>query len=182
LVPLEQFDEEDDDADDIESALTGTSGARTLPELGAEVEELNQLVEQARNAMQLSPERKLEELARVIAEQTVKEHDEKILIFTEHRDTLDYLAGKLREWGHSVCVIHGGMKLQDRIAAEKEFRQRTQFLVATDAAGEGINLQFCRVMINWDLPWNPNRLEQRMGRIHRYGQQFEVQIVNLVAK
>ena len=74
------------------------------------------------------------------------------------------------------------MRLADRIAAEKEFRGPAQFMVATEAAGEGINLQFCKVMINWDLPWNPNRLEQRMGRIHRYGQEYEVQVVNLVAK
>ena len=73
------------------------------------------------------------------------------------------------------------MKLADRIAAEKEFRGPSQFMVATEAAGEGINLQFCKAMINWDLPWNPNRLEQRMGRIHRYGQEFEVNVINLVA-
>ena len=91
------------------------------------------------------------------------------------------LARQLREWGYSVCNIHGGMKLADRIGAEKEFRGLAQFMVATEAAGEGINLQFCKVMINWDLPWNPNRLEQRMGRIHRYGQEYEVEVVNLVA-
>ncbi|HLA13746.1 MAG TPA: helicase-related protein, partial [Gemmatimonadaceae bacterium] len=94
----------------------------------------------------------------------------------------DYLTRKLKESGFSVCNIHGGMKLQDRIAAEKQFRGPVQFLVATDAAGEGINLQFCKVMVNWDLPWNPNRLEQRMGRIHRYGQEYEVEVVNLVAE
>ena len=112
---------------------------------------------------------------------TVADRTEKILVFTEHRDTLTYLTRRLKEQGYSVCNIHGGMKLADRIAAEKEFRGPAQFMVATEAAGEGINLQFCKVMINWDLPWNPNRLEQRMGRIHRYGQEHEVHIVNLVA-
>ena len=179
---LIDYDDEEDDSDEAEEAVSKATAARSVAELETEVEELNRLVGHAHRAMNAGPERKLEELERVIREQTVADRAEKILIFTEHRDTLEYLAGKLRSWGNEVCVIHGGMKLQDRIAAEKQFRQTAQLLVATDAAGEGINLQFCRVMINWDLPWNPNRLEQRMGRIHRYGQQFEVQIFNLVAK
>jgi hypothetical protein len=74
------------------------------------------------------------------------------------------------------------MSLEDRVAAERIFKQETQVMVATEAAGEGINLQFCNLMINYDLPWNPNRLEQRMGRIHRYGQRKEVYVANLVAK
>ncbi|MCA9831547.1 MAG: DUF3883 domain-containing protein [Dehalococcoidia bacterium] len=177
----EEFDEEEDDTDEIERAVSGASAATSAEQLEAEIEQLKLLVAHARRAMALGPERKVEELQRVIREATVAEHDEKILIFTEHRDTLEYLTTRLREWGHSVVNIHGGMQLPARIAAEKAFRGDAQFLVATDAAGEGINLQFCRVMINWDLPWNPNRLEQRMGRIHRYGQKFEVQIFNLVA-
>lgn len=175
--------DDDDPTDDetTEEKLSGTSGARNIHELAEEVEWLARLVSQARATRETTTERKLQEFERVVNDQTIGETAEKILIFTEHRDTLDYLVGKLREWGRSVCFIHGGMKLQDRIAAEREFRRGAQFMVATDAAGEGINLQFCRVMINWDLPWNPNRLEQRMGRIHRYGQQSEVQIFNLVA-
>ena len=120
----------------------------------------------------------------------------KLLIFTEHKDTLDYLAGdgkdgrplgKLREWGLKVTQIHGGMKIGDRdtpgtrIYAEREFREDAQVLVATEAAGEGINLQFCWLMINYDIPWNPVRLEQRMGRIHRYGQEHDCLIFNFVA-
>src|SRR5205807_2071217 len=95
--------------------------------------------------------------------------------------------GKLREWGLSVCTIHGGMKVGDRdtpgsrICAEREFREDHQVLVATEAAGEGINLQFCWLMINFDIPWNPVRLEQRMGRIHRYGQEHDCLIFNFVA-
>jgi superfamily II DNA/RNA helicase len=121
----------------------------------------------------------------------------KMLLFTEHKDTLDYLAGdgkegrplgKLREWGLSVTTIHGGMKIGDRdtpgsrIYAEREFRDEAQVLVATEAAGEGINLQFCWFMINFDIPWNPVRLEQRMGRIHRYGQEHDCLIFNFVAR
>ena len=120
----------------------------------------------------------------------------KLLIFTEHKDTLDYLVGdgqdgrplgKLREWGLTVTQIHGGMKIGDRdtpgtrIYAEREFREECQVLVATEAAGEGINLQFCWFMINYDIPWNPVRLEQRMGRIHRYGQEKDCLIFNFVA-
>src|SRR5437773_447727 len=119
-----------------------------------------------------------------------------LLMFTEHKDTLDYLAGdgrderalgKLREWGLKVTQIHGGMKIGDRdtpgtrIFAERDFRESAQVLVATDAAGEGINLQFCWLMINYDVPWNFVRLEQRMGRIHRYGQEKECLILNFVS-
>lgn len=174
-------DEDDDNIDEQEEQVSGASNARTAEELEAEIALLAGLIEKARAAAQQGPERKLRELRTVVENQTVSDHNEKFLVFTEHKDTLDYLTRKLKEWGYSVCNIHGGMKLQDRIAAEKEFRSTAQFMVATDAAGEGINLQFCRVMVNWDLPWNPNRLEQRMGRIHRYGQEFEVEVVNLVA-
>ena len=119
----------------------------------------------------------------------------KLLIFTEHKDTLDFLVGdgrdgrpmgKLREWNLTVTQIHGGMKIGDRdtpgtrIYAEREFRETCQVLVATEAAGEGINLQFCWLMVNYDIPWNPVRLEQRMGRIHRYGQEKDCLIFNFV--
>ena len=120
----------------------------------------------------------------------------KLLIFTEHKDTLDYLAGdgkdgrplgKLRQVEPKTTQIHGGMKIGDRdtpgsrIYAEREFRDDAQVLVATEAAGEGINLQFCWFMVNYDIPWNPVRLEQRMGRIHRYGQEQDCLIFNFVA-
>ena len=179
------YDPEEDDLDDLtteeEEALSGASTARTPEELRAEIARLDELIALAEATRLKGPEKKLSEFLRVIEEQTVSDRNEKILVFTEHRDTLTYLTRKLREWGYSVCNIHGGMKLVDRIGAEKEFRGSAQFMVATEAAGEGINLQFCKVMINWDLPWNPNRLEQRMGRIHRYGQEYEVQVYNLVA-
>ena len=164
-----------------ERSLSGASTARTPEELRTEIKQLDTLIRLAETTRTRGPERKLDELRKVIESQTVNDRNEKILIFTEHRDTLDYLTQKIREWGYSVCNIHGGMRLVGRINAEKEFRGPAQFMVATEAAGEGINLQFCKVMINWDLPWNPNRLEQRMGRIHRYGQEYEVEVVNLVA-
>src|SRR5204863_6798227 len=120
----------------------------------------------------------------------------KLLLFTEHKDTLDFLVGdgkegrplgKLREWGLSVTQRHGGMKIGDRdtpgarIYAEREFRENCQVIVAIEAAGEGINLQFCWLMVNFDIPWNPVRLEQRMGRIHRYGQEKDCLILNFVS-
>jgi hypothetical protein len=106
---------------------------------------------------------------------------EKMLIFTEWKDTLDYLVQKIKGWGYSLCSIHGNMNLDKRIQAESEFKHEAQIMVSTEAGGEGINLQFCWLMVNYDIPWNPNRLEQRMGRVHRYGQQNEVHIYNLVA-
>lgn len=181
LVEVDEDDDETELTEEQEDQLSAASNARTPEELAAEIRLLEGLVAKAHSAIGMGPERKLREFERVLREQEVENRGEKILIFTEHRDTLTYLTEKLAQWGYSVCAIHGGMKLQDRIAAEKDFRGPKQFMVATDAAGEGINLQFCRVMVNWDLPWNPNRLEQRMGRIHRYGQEFEVEVVNLVA-
>ena len=183
-APVE-YDPDEEDPEDLtdedEEALSGASTARTPRELQDEVVQLEGLIKLAQTTREKGPERKVAELRKVIGSQMVADRNEKILVFTEHRDTLTYLTRQLREWGYSVCNIHGGMKLADRIAAEKEFRGPAQFMVATEDAGEGINLQFCGVMINWDLPWNPNRLEQRMGRIHRYGQEYEVQVVNLVA-
>jgi len=163
--------------------------ARDLEELAREIEELDRLLALARRAEAVGTERKLEELRGVLQQENLFHSDEKLLIFTEARDTLDYLVEKLRGWGFRVTQIHGGMRLGDRetpgtrLHAEREFRdlQGAQIMVATEAAGEGINLQFCHLMVNWDIPWNPNRLEQRMGRIHRYGQTQEVFIYNLVA-
>lgn len=107
---------------------------------------------------------------------------EKLVIFTEHKDTLIYLEQRLRNSGYSVATIHGGMSVDERREAQCRFKTpEVQVLIATDAAGEGVNLQFCRLLINWDIPWNPNRLEQRMGRIHRYGQEHDVLVFNLVA-
>ena len=114
---------------------------------------------------------------------------EKFIIFTEHRDTADFLVRRLESLGFTgqVALIHGGLPYQERERQVEFFRrpeaeEGANFLVATDAAGEGINLQFCWLMVNYDIPWNPARLEQRMGRIHRYGQTHDpVVVVNLVA-
>ena len=145
-----------------------------------EIARLNKLIDQARGLEKREIETKLDQAARACSnEQGIfADPKMKLLVFTEHKDTLDFLAGdgkdgrplgKLREWGLTVTQIHGGMKIGDRdtpgtrIYAEREFRESAQVLVATEAAGEGINLQFCWLMINYDIPWNPVRLEQRVG-------------------
>ncbi|MBC5797927.1 DUF3883 domain-containing protein [Sphaerospermopsis sp. LEGE 00249] len=156
--------------------------------LTQEIIQLNQLISQALILEKREIESKLVKLKEVITQKGIfKDPKMKMLIFTEHKDTLDYLVGKLKEWGLTVTQIHGGMKIGDRdtpntrIYSEREFREDCQVLVATEAAGEGINLQFCWFMINYDIPWNPVRLEQRMGRIHRYGQDKDCLIFNFVA-
>jgi len=154
-------------------------------ELKEEIRTIEGLITQADSIIQNEEEIKLKEFRKCLVELERKypdPNDKKILIFTESKDTLDYLEDNIRRWGYSVNTIHGGMKLEERVAAEGIFKNETQLLVATEAAGEGINLQFCHLMINYDLPWNPNRLEQRMGRIHRYGQTKEVYVFNLVAE
>ena len=165
--------------------------------LREEILELGKLISRACELEEREVERKLVTLKNVLAKQGVfTDPKMKLLLFTEHKDTLDYLAGdgkdgrplgKLLKWGLSVTQIHGGMKIGDRdmpgtrIYAERDFRENCQVLVATEAAGEGINLQFCWFMINYDIPWNPMRLEQRMGRIHRYGQEKDCLILNFVS-
>ncbi|MBC8248489.1 MAG: SWF/SNF helicase family protein, partial [Anaerolineales bacterium] len=163
--------------------------ARDLRELAREIEELDRLLVLARRAEAVGTERKLKELRGVMQEAKLFHTNEKLLIFTEAKDTLNYLMEKLQSWGFRATQIHGGMRLGDRntpgtrLHAERDFRdpQGAQVMVATEAAGEGINLQFCHLMVNYDIPWNPTRLEQRMGRVHRYGQTQEVFIYNLVA-
>ena len=165
--------------------------------LHEEIIELGKLIQLAQTLEKREVESKLVRLREVIQQHGIfNDPKMKLLIFTEHKDTLDFLCGdgkdgrplgKLREWGLSVTQIHGGMKIGDRdtpgsrIFAEREFRESAQVLVATEAAGEGINLQFCWLMINYDIPWNPVRLEQRMGRIHRYGQEMDCLIFNFVS-
>jgi hypothetical protein len=150
-------------------------------ELAREIQTLERLALKAREIIEKEEEIKIRALKDTLESLNKRFPGHKILIFTESRDTLDYLEQRLKSWEYSVNTIHGGMKREDRILAESIFKDKTQVLVATEAAGEGINLQFCHIMINFDIPWNPNRLEQRMGRIHRYGQTREVFVFNLVA-
>src|SRR3989442_409560 len=166
--------------------------------LREEIAELTKLINHARELEKREVETKLLKLKELLTRQGIfADAKMKLLMFTEHKDTLDYLAGdgrdgrplgKLHEWGLTLTQIHGSMKIGDRdtpgtrIFAERDFRESEQVLVATEAAGEGINLQFCWLMINYDIPWNPVRLEQRIGRIHRYGQEHDCLVINFVAQ
>ncbi|GIV82834.1 MAG: helicase [Anaerolineae bacterium] len=168
------------DWESFQERLEGVTAAQTPEELREELEELDELIRLALEAEKAGEEAKVQELRRVIEERLRHHPDEKLLVFTEFKDTLSALERRIREWGFPCAVIHGQMNLQARIDEERRFRDDVQVMVATDAAGEGINLQFCRLMVNYDLPWNPNRLEQRMGRIHRYGQKRDCYVFNLI--
>ncbi len=165
----------------MEALWETLSVAENRAELEAEIRTLEALIQEAKAIIDRGDEVKLRRFKEAFDALLAQEPEAKVLIFTESRDTLTYLERRLRDWGYSTCTIHGGMPLEDRIEAERVFKNKAQVMVATEAAGEGINLQFCHLMINYDIPWNPNRLEQRMGRIHRYGQTHEVTIFNLVA-
>jgi len=166
---------------ELERTWETLSVAENRQELEKEIATIEGLLNQAKAIIEKGDELKLRRFQEALEQLQKDFPGEKILVFTESKDTMEYLTHRLGEWGYQVCNIHGGMRLEDRIAAEGIFKNQAQVLVATEAAGEGINLQFCHLLINYDLPWNPNRLEQRMGRIHRYGQTKEVYIFNLVA-
>ncbi len=172
-------DMEEKDRWKIEEKLMHLTLAQNLDEVNAEIEKIEELIGFAKNVREREIESKLVKLRDDVLSNI---EDKKLLIFTEFKDTLDYLEEKLTSWGYKVNTIHGGMNMDTRIEAEHRFKNETQIMVATEAAGEGINLQFCSLMVNYDIPWNPNRLEQRMGRIHRYGQDKEVFIYNMVSK
>lgn len=185
-VPTEQQRDEVEDLGETErwereEQWEVLSVAENREELSNEIKTLKHLERKAQQIIESEREIKLQELKKALDELNVQYPNQKILIFTEYFDTLDYLAQKVKTWGFSVSVIHGKMPHEKRVKVQHTFENETQILIATEAAGEGINLQFCHLMINYDLPWNPNRLEQRMGRIHRYGQKKEVHVINLVA-
>jgi superfamily II DNA or RNA helicase len=184
---LEEMDEAE--RDKWEERLALMSVARNLQELRDEIDDLLRLAKMAEEVEAAGVESKLSKLKKVLRDEGFFDSpDKRLLIFTEFKDTLDYLVERLRDWGFRVGFIHGGMspgsreEPGSRLWAEQQFKDgHIQILVATEAAGEGINLQFCHILFNYDIPWNPNRLEQRMGRIHRYGQIFDCLIFNFVA-
>ena len=193
-----------------EEILDQATAARTITELTAEIQTLKRLESLAQAARGGDDDRKWNELASLLGEiftpaglgrrvaesrapyeagaipKPVASPLQKIVVFTEHRDTLNYLQQRITTLmgrPESVVVIHGSMGREDRMRAQESFRHDpdVQVLLATDAAGEGINLQRAHLMVNYDLPWNPNRLEQRFGRIHRIGQTEVCHLWNLVA-
>ena len=171
----------------FEDRALGATVAVSLGELEAERLMVQSLLEKARSRVAGADESKFDKLQEVLRDPRFA--DDKMIVFTEHRDTAEFLVRRLEGLGFAgnVALIHGGLPYQERDRQVEFFRRSVaeggaSYLVATDAAGEGINLQFCWLMVNYDIPWNPARLEQRMGRIHRYGQQHDpVIIVNLVA-
>jgi len=208
-------DLEDAPDDEVEAAegeiLDQATAARTIAELKAELETLHRLETLALSVRQSGADTKWRELASLLSEiftpaalahqiaeapppygsgaipSPVPSPRQKLVVFTEHRDTLNYLHGRMTTLlGHqeAVVLIHGGMGREERMKAQESFRHdpRVQVLLATDAAGEGINLQRAHLMVNYDLPWNPNRIEQRFGRIHRIGQTEVCHLWNLVAE
>jgi SNF2 family DNA or RNA helicase len=173
-----------------EQVVDQASAARTIAELQAEIQDLIRLEGLAQRVRSSGTDKKWEELSSLLQNNSemfdAAGFRRKLVLFTEHRDTLNYLAEKIRALlgrPEALVIIHGGMGREERRTAQQKFTQdkEVQILVATDAAGEGINLQRAHLMVNYDLPWNPNRLEQRFGRIHRIGQPEVCHLWNLVA-
>ena len=201
-LDADEFEDlEDAPADEQEQAaeeiLDQATAARTIAELKTEIGTLRHVEQLALRVRRSGTDAKWRQLAGLLGEILPSDgtapstaqagHGQKLVIFTEHRDTLAYLRGRIgtvlgRE--QAIVVIHGGLGREERSKAQEAFRHDpgVQILLATDAAGEGINLQRAHLMVNYDLPWNPNRLEQRFGRIHRIGQTEVCHLWNLVAE
>lgn len=174
-----------------EKVADQASAAQTIAELESEIATLKKLERMANDVRTSGVDRKWDELSKLLQDNgNMFGSDglrEKLIIFTEHRDTLHYLTDKTRSLlgsEEAVVTIHGGLLRDERRKVEELFKQdkEVRILIATDAAGEGINLQRAHLMVNYDLPWNPNRLEQRFGRIHRIGQTEVCHLWNLVSK
>jgi SNF2 family DNA or RNA helicase len=191
--------DDDTDLDDLpqgeleeleEELVDEASAASTIADLMLEIETLTDLEELARQLRDSGTDRKLEELSQILHVPEMYDSEgnrRKLIVFSEHRDTLNYLVRKLRALlgrENAVVSIHGGMPRDQRRKIQEAFihDKEVLILVATDAAGEGINLQRAHLMINYDLPWNPNRIEQRFGRVHRIGQTEVCHLWNLVAE
>ena len=191
---LDDLDDEDYNAEELETVeeelLDSATAAQTVEELTAELVELHHLVDSAKLVRESGTDRKWSELSTILQDNTLTPdghgRPRKLIVFTEHRDTLNYLIariGSLLGKPDAVVAIHGGVRRVERRRITEEFTQNPdcQILIATDAAGEGLNLQAAHLMVNYDLPWNPNRIEQRFGRIHRIGQEHVCRLWNLVA-
>ena len=188
-------DDEDDltaeEQEDLEEKLVDTAtAAETIAELEAEILILADLVEQARRVVDSGLDRKWDELSGILQNnphmRDAEGRQRKMIVFTEHKDTLNYLErriGGVLGNPEAITTIHGGVHRDERRKRQALFFSdiEVRILLATDAAGEGVNLQNANLMVNYDLPWNPNRLEQRFGRIHRIGQKQVCHLWNLVA-
>ena len=173
-----------------EQVVDQASAAETVPELEAEILSLKDLEYQALSVVQSGNDKKWEELSSLLQDKPemflANGSRRKLIIFTEHKDTLNYLVSRISDMlgnPNAVRTIFGGTNRDARRKVQEEFRNDPEVvvLIATDAAGEGVNLQNANLMVNYDLPWNPNRLEQRFGRIHRIGQTEVCHLWNIVA-
>lgn len=193
-INLESLDADDYNAAELEDIeeelLDAATAAQTVDELDAELLDLAELTKVAKQVRDSGTDRKWSELSKILQDHALTTDSNgwprKLIIFTEHRDTLDYLTARIRSLlgkPDAVQAIHGGVRRGDRRRITEEFTHNhdCQILMATDAAGEGLNLQAAHLMVNYDLPWNPNRIEQRFGRIHRIGQQEVCRLWNVVA-
>jgi superfamily II DNA or RNA helicase len=190
-VPEDDDDLNADEQESLEEKLVDqATAAKTIAELEEEIRILAGLEQQAKAVVASGQDRKWDELSKLL-QNNPQMHDEsgrqrKIIIFSEHRDTLNYLQAKIAGVlgnANAIVTIHGGTHRDERLRIQALFRSdpEVRVLVATDAAGEGVNLQCAHLMVNYDLPWNPNRLEQRFGRIHRIGQTEVCHLWSLVA-
>ena len=189
--PEDEDDLTAEEQEELEDTLTETATAAvTIAELEAELVVLAGLVVQAQGVMDSGLDRKWDELSRILQNdphmRDAEGRQRKLILFTEHKDTLNYLERRISGvlgTPDAITTIHGGVHRDERRKRQGLFRSDPQvrILLATDAAGEGVNLQNANLMVNYDLPWNPNRLEQRFGRIHRIGQQEVCHLWNLVA-
>lgn len=188
----DDFDYDDYDDAELEAledeAINAATLAANAEELEAELIELAELVSMAGAVRDSGVDTKWVEMRNLLRSDEFQHgvHNRKLIVFSEHKDTLNYVADRIRnELGRpeTVEVIHGSMKRESRREVQDRFRvdPTVRVLVATDAAGEGVNLQVANLMVNYDLPWNPNRIEQRFGRIHRIGQKFPCHLWNMVA-
>ena len=190
----EDFDPDDFTAEELEALeeelVDAASAAESIPELETELAVLSGLLEEARKLRESGQDRKWEELRHLLADAPEMFHADgsrrKLIIFTEHRDTLNYLVDRIGTFvgrPETIVEIHGGVRREERRKIQEAFTQdpEVSILVATDAAGEGLNLQRAHLVVNYDLPWNPNRIEQRFGRVHRIGQTEMCHLWNLVA-
>jgi superfamily II DNA or RNA helicase len=195
--PILDVDLDDDDLEMMdeefvaheEEAITSATAAQTAEELRAEIATLRSLVLLAEHLRASNEDSKWKELSAILQDDDLffdeHGHRQKLVLFTEHKDTLNYLHAKIGNivGTDAIVLVHGGVGREERRNHEERFREDKSCVVflATDAAGEGINLQRAHLVVNYDLPWNPNRLEQRFGRVHRIGQHFACWMFNMVA-
>lgn len=171
--------EEDLDELNIEDGVEDALEAISL-DMELEIEELKQIISLAKQAQFQNQDAKVEPLLNEIDAILSEDHTQKVIIFTEFVATQTYLQELLVNRDYTVTILNGGMSIDERNAAMQEFKTSTSIFISTDAGGEGLNLQFANIIINYDLPWNPMKIEQRCGRVDRIGQQRDVHIYNFI--